>query len=269
MDEQTRKRIDRVVLDCEVYWLLHKIPRPQVEAMKTELEQHLYEAAADGKLVEDVVGDDVQVFADEWAKAVTAKPSPAAKVKDGLYVLLVSASVVIPFKHLSQRAGTVWLSWADFASIAAISLAIRLLLSPLILVSGKRRTWRRRLSVAALLIAVAAVPVIPVYYAATHREAGGILQWPWYASLVLAAVTWIYSRWVLRTDATAPVKTAEESRKQRRADLRLVFVYTAVLIAVGWWWWRTTGVAFHLAGGVMVIVGILWWTKLLTVSRRT
>ncbi|HHY66920.1 hypothetical protein [Kyrpidia sp.] len=267
MDEQTRKRIDRVVLECEVFWLLRRIPRTQVEVMKTELEEHLYDAAEDGKLVEDVVGEDVNQFADEWAKAVQARRSVSAKIKDGLYVLLVAASVVIPFKHIMERRGTVWFSWADVVLIVAIGAAIRLILSPQILVPGKGRSWKRGVAVSALILALAAIPGIPVYYAATHRLPVGIVQWPWYASLFLLIVTWIYSRWVLRTDVTAPIQSPEQIRRKYWRNGRIVGIYTVALLAVGIWWWRATGTSLELASGMMTIVGILWWTKLLTWSK--
>ncbi len=56
LDDTTEKTINRVVLDCEVFWILRNIPRTQVDEMKAELEQHLREAVRDGKTVTDVVG---------------------------------------------------------------------------------------------------------------------------------------------------------------------------------------------------------------------
>lgn len=46
--------------------------------MKAELEQYLLDAGADGRRVEDVIGDDPAVFAESWASSYRAQRPPAA-----------------------------------------------------------------------------------------------------------------------------------------------------------------------------------------------
>jgi len=59
--------IDRILADCERYWLETRVPRSISNAMKLELESHLYEAAAVGKSPASVVGSDLAQFAENWA----------------------------------------------------------------------------------------------------------------------------------------------------------------------------------------------------------
>ena len=52
---------------CRDYWRSNGVPADKVGEMEAELRDHLGEAFADGKSVEDVVGSDVERFAEEWA----------------------------------------------------------------------------------------------------------------------------------------------------------------------------------------------------------
>jgi membrane protein implicated in regulation of membrane protease activity/DNA-binding ferritin-like protein (Dps family) len=58
----------QIVEDCERYWIETGVPRRAVHEMKTELEQHLKLAAAEGKAPEAVVGPDLARFAESWAE---------------------------------------------------------------------------------------------------------------------------------------------------------------------------------------------------------
>ncbi|MEA1902346.1 MAG: NfeD family protein [Actinomycetota bacterium] len=58
----------QVVAEIERYWLETGIGPTTVAEMRAELEGHLLDAEADGKSVEDVVGDKAQ-FAENWATA--------------------------------------------------------------------------------------------------------------------------------------------------------------------------------------------------------
>lgn len=57
------------ISEIERYWLEAGIHRDAVAEMRGELEQHLADAAADGRTVADVVGDDPGEFAESWAMA--------------------------------------------------------------------------------------------------------------------------------------------------------------------------------------------------------
>ena len=58
----------QIVEDCERYWIETGVPRRSVLEMRTELEQHLKLAAAEGKAPEAVVGPDLARFAESWAE---------------------------------------------------------------------------------------------------------------------------------------------------------------------------------------------------------
>ncbi len=69
MMERSRAVIDRI----ERYWLETGVSRGAVAEMRGELEQHLADAAADGRSVENVVGPDPGGFAETWAAAYRAR----------------------------------------------------------------------------------------------------------------------------------------------------------------------------------------------------
>lgn len=64
---------ERILAEVETYWHEAGLGRDEVTEMKTELSQHLDEAAAHGRSVDDVIGD-TAVFAEGWASARRGKP---------------------------------------------------------------------------------------------------------------------------------------------------------------------------------------------------
>lgn len=70
-----RSGIDRIVDDCEQYWLQTGVPQRTVAEMKAELTTHLREALDEGKGAEAVVGNDLAGFAESWAKEYR-RPAP-------------------------------------------------------------------------------------------------------------------------------------------------------------------------------------------------
>lgn len=73
-----RSGIDRIVDDCEQYWLQTGVPRRTVVEMKAELTTHLHEAIDAGKGIEAVVGNDLAGFAESWAKEYRGPAAPDA-----------------------------------------------------------------------------------------------------------------------------------------------------------------------------------------------
>lgn len=59
----------RIAADCERYWQENGVPRRARSQMRQELEQHLRDAAADGRTATTVTGPDLAAFAREWASA--------------------------------------------------------------------------------------------------------------------------------------------------------------------------------------------------------
>lgn len=75
---------DRVnVLDqIERYWRETGVPGSTVTEMRGELDQHLADAAADGRSVGDVIGPDPSAFAESWASAYRARSRTTASWAD-------------------------------------------------------------------------------------------------------------------------------------------------------------------------------------------
>jgi membrane protein implicated in regulation of membrane protease activity len=63
----TDRTVDQIVADCERWWRSTGVPVDAVAEMKAELRSHLIEADREGKSLEDVVGNDLAAFAEEWA----------------------------------------------------------------------------------------------------------------------------------------------------------------------------------------------------------
>lgn len=57
----------RIAADCDIYWRESGVPRRARTQMRLELEQHLRDAALDGRPPSAVVGKSVERFAEEWA----------------------------------------------------------------------------------------------------------------------------------------------------------------------------------------------------------
>ena len=57
----------RLIADCEKYWRSTGVPRRYVASMRNELRQHLDEALAEGRSIDDVVGSNPAAFAESWA----------------------------------------------------------------------------------------------------------------------------------------------------------------------------------------------------------
>jgi membrane protein implicated in regulation of membrane protease activity len=73
-----RTRVYQIVADCERYWRETRVPRRRVQEMAVELQSHLFEAQAEGKTPEAVVGPDLAAFAEEWASEYRGPASPEA-----------------------------------------------------------------------------------------------------------------------------------------------------------------------------------------------
>ena len=68
MDIEVKRVVDR----CRRYWRLTGVKKRDAEAMSVELEQHLSDAAADGRSNQSVVGGSLIRFAENWAAEVRA-----------------------------------------------------------------------------------------------------------------------------------------------------------------------------------------------------
>ncbi len=196
MSVDTQKKIKDVQAECEMYWLMNRIPHDRAEEMTDELGQHLEEAVQNGKTVEDVVGPDAGTFAESWAEE--DRPDWTAKDRVMEYAFTLSfwvAYAAVAF-HL--------LYWTPFLSVHWSTIPMLLFLSWLptrrSVLAGPldvRPWWRRWLwpAAAILFMAVAwlareelraAYDVLDI--AITGGTDGTLFMWPWYGTVVAVAV---------------------------------------------------------------------------------
>jgi len=69
---------DPVLSEIERYWIETGVPRTTVIEMRRELDQHLDEAAGDGRTLTDVIGERPDQFAENWASAYRARRGSTA-----------------------------------------------------------------------------------------------------------------------------------------------------------------------------------------------
>lgn len=69
------RRVKQTVRLARGYWFRAGVPRAEQRRMAEELHDHLHEATADGRTVEDVVGHDLAAFASGWAQAERHRPA--------------------------------------------------------------------------------------------------------------------------------------------------------------------------------------------------
>ena len=67
-----------VLSEIERYWIETGVPRTTVTEMRRELDQHLDEAAGDGRTLTDVIGERPDRFAETWASAYRAQRGSTA-----------------------------------------------------------------------------------------------------------------------------------------------------------------------------------------------
>src|SRR5690242_17333186 len=68
LDQRTQEQIADLVEACAGYWALRGVAWEQCHEMRLELEEHVVQAALDGKAPAAVVGPNPAAFAETWAR---------------------------------------------------------------------------------------------------------------------------------------------------------------------------------------------------------
>ena len=107
---------------CRAYWRRNGVPEARIAEMSAELEDHLHEALADGKNVEDVTGPDVEKFAEDWAAPNRPSRSLGQETLDVLSDAVVALAVVMGMSHLLVWSMAIPVSLKD--AVGALLLAL-------------------------------------------------------------------------------------------------------------------------------------------------
>jgi hypothetical protein len=204
VDTGQQRAIRRTVRRVNNEWYRAGLPRGFRRQRTEELRAHLWEAVADGRSVEDVVGDDPIVFASEWAAAVRPPPALDLSLQALAAVTPVAgaAALLNPWLHPllgvdDDRVGVPVGLLGAFALMIVFFLGVQVL-----------RRWRHRLtSQQATVLSVAGVLVYAVALATLATSLGGagrlvvvdpVVAW----SLVLVGViATAVSSWLRRRSA--------------------------------------------------------------------
>lgn len=193
--------IGRTVSACARYWRRTRVPRTSVGEMRSELEQHLHEAIAEGKSVASVVGPDVTAFAEAWAREYRpplVRPRPWPGLGPAVLAFLVGISMVfysfaIPTRVVAESQvccpprivdRTVEsVPWGQALFWIAIGVAALTIVAGILLLLS-RFSW------ASGVLVLAAI---------------GAFNPATYPASVLLLVTLIWSLWILRRGRHSPV----------------------------------------------------------------
>lgn len=188
--ERVENRISKVVEGCETYWSLSGVPRASIDEMKSELEQHLREATAEGKTVEAVTGSDIDSFANSWARENQATRSPGWLLLDWAAALTGSAAAILAMQHIFFLSPSIPVSWMTFVSVLLPATGMILLSSRKILASltSVRSGWKRELFEFTVAILFIALPIILSVYVLSVAPTP-LFVWPWPATLLLAVLS--------------------------------------------------------------------------------
>jgi len=189
--------------ECEALWAVSNIPQRRAQEMRAELAQHVREATRDGKPVEAVVGEDVTIFALEWARENGPPRSLKGELIDWLLTFLLATTMVTVAHHLFTLSASFGFHWYTLALITVPTLGAGLMLSPRILaflITIKPR-WKSELLGFFGLAAVIGLPL-----ALTALTGGGIgeplFRWSWLATLLVGVST--VALWILKDDPAVP-----------------------------------------------------------------
>lgn len=154
LDQPTHSQISDLSEACGRYWELRGIAQGYREAMQLELEQHLLQAAMDGKSPETVVGSHPVVFAEAWAREMRPHVlRGSALILPGLaYALSVVSTTALVESLLAHTASFTLTLFAVFVLIGGGIAALVFPLAGFLAVRIRTRTGRSVLLVAVLVL---------------------------------------------------------------------------------------------------------------------
>lgn len=235
--------------ECELMWAVSNIPQRRAQEMRAELAEHVREATRDGKHVEDVVGEDVTMFALEWARENGPPQSFKGEVINLLLTSLLLTNLVAVAHHLGTLSSSFGVRWYTLALITVPMLGAVLMSSPRITAvhMSVRPRWKREALSFVALATVVGVPMAIAYL--SGAGVGGVLfHWSWLATLLVGVST--VAIWISRDD---PAVQVYEDVEPEPFVLDRAFVIVAFVVPV------CTLAAAVFASIEPRLVFALWW----------
>ena len=228
----TRDGIEVMLDECELLWAVSNIPQRRAQEMRAELAEHVLEATRDGKDVKDVVGEDVTIFALEWARENGPPQSFKGEVINLLITFLLTTTLVAVAHHLGTLSSSFGVRWYTLAFVMVPMLGAVFMTSPRItavLISVRPR-WKRELLGFLALTAVVGLPIAFAYLSGVG-VGGVLLQWSWLATVLVGVST--VALWILRDDPAVQVydDVEPEPFALDRAFVLVAFVVPACTVA--------------------------------------
>lgn len=185
-------RVRTVVSACKERWRSGGVFEDRAQEMGEELEHHLRRSLAAGQSVEDVVGSDLDEFAEEWVAPNQPSKPVGHEILEMFSATSVFVFVVLLALHLWQGSPSLPASWEDLSFFIVLAYAFSMLFARVRRPSGVDSDadvsvwdaypgWLRVGIISAAILALA----YDRFLQSTDQE---IFTWPWTATVgVLAA----------------------------------------------------------------------------------
>lgn len=184
-------RVQKVLTICRGRWLAEGIPEDRADEMAGELEQHLRGSLADGQTVEDVVGDDVFGFAEEWAAPNRPRKPVGHEVLEMFAATSAFMSVAVLAAHLWRGSAILPVGWEMAGFFTILAVAFSMLFARIRRPAGEpgggeKSVWDiYPLWLQAGIITFAILTVTYDYFLQSTEEVAFV--WPWPATAALLA----------------------------------------------------------------------------------
>jgi hypothetical protein len=185
-DQHTQQQIADLVEACAGYWELRGIASESSHEMQLELEQHLQQAATDGKSLEAVLGPNPLAFADAWAREMRPRFwSGGVVVLRGLvYALGVVSTSALLSQLLAHAPAFTFTLFAAYLLIGSGLLALLLQLGGFLAPRLSTRAGREALLLAGVVLAVLVLRLAGMKV----NWSMPLLSWSWPTTVLLLAL---------------------------------------------------------------------------------
>jgi hypothetical protein len=214
-DQQTQQQISDLVEACAGYWELRGIVRESSHEMQFELEQHLQQAAYDGKSLEAVLGPNPLAFAEAWAREMRPHfwRGGAAAFRGLVFMLSIVSTTALLSQLLAHSPAFAFTLFAAYLLTGSGLLALLLQLGGFLAPRVRTRAGREALVLAGVVLAVLVLRLAGLQV----NWSMVLLSWSWPVTIVLLALAaFLLALDWWRSSHREPPSTAYESRPTLR-----------------------------------------------------